>query len=210
MTPPDFPSQAGSFKVVALLATGFLAVAAYFFWDMSRQELGKPEEQTKPPTPEEKILAVANKNPVPATELAQICDEFPDLAYKLLRDRKILVSGVIKRLWVKGVHSIDIAFDLAGSTKRQVTVYSDSSRYSRMSSGTGEYNFKYEKIGREVILMERVDEESNQSSRGKHIAKKAWVPSSVVYRENDTVQLQGLFERVDPGSLRIYRTDNLR
>jgi hypothetical protein len=79
-----------------------------------------------------------------------------------------------------------------------------------MSSRTGEYNFRYEKIGREIVLMKRVDDDSNQSSSGGKNAKKIWVPSAVVYRENDTVQLQGLFERVDPGSLKIYRTDNLR
>jgi hypothetical protein len=195
MKPPDFPSRVGSFKAVTLLATGFLALAAFFIWDIARQELGMAE-QPKPQTPEEKILAVTSKNPVPATELAQICDEFPQQAQKLLKDRKMDVVGVVKKLWSRGSSDSDYAIDLLGTPKRVVTLYSEFSRYFA-ATGSVNTSVRFKKIGVELLA----HEEPNRT-RSKTIDPST-VQAWVVCREKEETKQTCIFERIDPGSIKL-------
>lgn len=199
--------SAGSSTFSGMIIAALFLVGTYFIWDVARQtpEVEKAKDPL-PPTPEEKILSAVNKTPIQASELASICDEFPVLAQKLLRDRKLIIAGTVKKLWVKGVHSLDVVVDFKGSNKRTVTVYSDFERYSRANSGAGEYDFKYVKVGGEVVLFKRT--EHTGSTFGNR-SKPVWEPLRVVFRETDSAQVEGSFERVDPASLKLCLTSKI-
>jgi hypothetical protein len=190
---PTYPPRTGSFNMAgAIFIAALLATAAFFIWDVSKQQpppSSAPTSAPPTPTPEQVILAVVSKDPVSAIELATVCDKFPEQTNKLLRDKKMTISGTIKKLWIRGSQDIDIVIDVAGSPMRVVTIYSDFSKYLRRVGSRGGQMFKFQKIGSEAVLMRR---EGN-----------FWTPGSVSFRETAEVKLPCVFEKVDPASIKL-------
>ena len=129
----------------SLLVILAAVVAGYFGW--------KKYNESQEPTPEQKAAAFFAQSSFSAPELADMCDKFPKIAEATLRDRKIQVTGTVKRVLVKGVSSQDLAIEIEGSANRRVSLSSDVNRVARINSNAPEGRFKFEKHGRDIIVL---------------------------------------------------------
>ena len=71
-----------------------------------------------PPTPLEHAENCLQQSSIPSAELARICNDFPTLASARLKNRKITVTGIMKKALVKGVDRRDLIMELEGAGKR--------------------------------------------------------------------------------------------
>jgi hypothetical protein len=152
-----------------LLLAVVIGVSAFFLWEYFL----KPSEPEKL-TPEQEVERLVSKVTVSAVELAEITDKFPALVAKALRDRRITVTGVLQKALVKGVGSHDLILDLEGSGKRKITFTSDVNSYKQANNLYGRSKQKFQKVGRAI-----------QKVTGR-----------VVFRELDTVTLEGIFQHI--------------
>ncbi len=189
-----------------------IGVLGFFAW----KHFSKP----KVLTPQDQIEQLITTGSASATDLAEITDKFPDLVSRELRNRRITVTGVLKRAFVKGVGSHDLILELEGSRKRKITFTSDVNGYARANNLLGVSNQKFQKHGRDILTYESSSKSTQGSSGGGVIQKLlghmapslpksvsagdspagAEKPKSmtqmVVFRESDTVTLDGIFQQI--------------
>jgi hypothetical protein len=135
----------------------------FFFWKNS----SKPEQKT----PDEEIESVISGGKVSAVKLAELADKFPQLLAKVLRDRRVIVTGVLQKVVVKGVGSNDLILDLAGSPQRKITFTSDVNSYTRANNLLGASKQKFQKIGRDIVVYENAAVTNQASASGGAIQK---------------------------------------
>ena len=61
------------------------------------------------------------KNPIPAEDLVKMAEKYPKLLTAALKDRRISVSGILKKAFVKGVGSNDLLLDLQSDSSMCVS-----------------------------------------------------------------------------------------
>ena len=202
-----------------LLVVG-LGIASFFTW----KHYSKP----KILSPEQEVENLIAKGTLSAVELAEITDKFPALVGRALRDRRITVTGVLHKALVKGVGSHDLILDLEGSRKRKITFASDVNSYARANNSIGKSKTKFQKFGREIVVYESAPIRAKGSLGGGAIQKmlgyaapaepqsetgsdasnaeqvKAQGPvERVVFRELDTVPLEGIFQHITNANIFI-------
>ena len=202
-----------------LLVVG-LGIASFFTW----KHYSKP----KILSPEQEVEHLIAKGTLSAVELAEITDKFPALVGRVLRDRRITVTGVLHKALVKGVGSHDLILDLEGSRKRKITFASDVNSYARANNSIGKSKTKFQKFGREIVVYESAPIRAKGSLGGGAIQKmlgyaapakpqsetgsdasnaeqvKAQGPvERVVFRELDTVTLEGIFQHITNANIFI-------
>lgn len=199
-----------------LLLVIVVGVSGLFVW----KHFSKPEVLS----PEQEVERFVSKGTVSAVELAEITDKFPALVGKALRDRRITVTGVLQKALVKGVGSHDLILDLEGSGKRKITFTSDVNSFKQANNLYGRSKQKFQKVGRDIIVYESAPTSTKVSTGGGAIQKIAGrivspvthsdsagnVPSQsqapterVVFRELDTVTLEGIFQHITNASIFI-------
>lgn len=202
-----------------LLVVG-LGIASFFTWNhFSKPKILSPEQEV------ENLIA---KGTLSAVELAEITDRFPILVGKALRDRRITITGVLQEAVVKGVGSHDLILDLQGSRKRKITFASDVNSYARANNSIGRSKTKFQKFGREIVVYESAPTTAKASSGGGTIQKmlghiiptlpqsetesdasnpeqekKKGPTERVVFRELDTVTLEGIFQHLTNANIFI-------
>ena len=178
-------------------------------------------------TPEQEIESFVSQGTVSAVELAEIVDKYPELVRKALRDRRITVTGVLQKAVVKGVGSHDLILDLEGSRKRKITFTSDVNSYARANNQLGVSKQKFQKLGRDIVVYESASK-SAKAPGGGALQKMLGgaVPAApqpkpdseatsqdpkqtsgpmerVVFRELDTVTLEGIFQHITNATIFI-------
>jgi hypothetical protein len=209
------------FKGLLLLLVG---VSGFYAWEhFSKYQVR---------TPEQEIESFVSQGTVSAVELAEIVDKYPELVRKALRDRRITVTGVLQKALVKGVGSHDLILDLEGSGKRKITFTSDVNSYKQANNLYGRSKQKFQKVGRDIMVYESVPTATKVSTGGGAIQKIAGrivspvaqsesasnAPNQqqkqsqgpterVVFRELDTVTLEGIFQHITNSAIFIeWRT----
>ena len=211
----------------ALLLAAVIGVSSFFAWEYFFKS-PEPEKLT----PEQEVERLVSKVTVSAVELAEITDKFPALVGKALRDRRITVTGVLQKALVKGVGSHDLILDLEGSGKRKITFTSDVNSYKQANNLYGRSKQKFQKVGRDIMVYESVPTATKVSTGGGAIQKIAGrivspvaqsesasnAPNQqqkqsqgpterVVFRELDTVTLEGIFQHITNSAIFIeWRT----
>ena len=204
-----------------LLLAVVVGVSSFFAW----KHFSKPEVLT----PEQQVERLVSKESVSAVELAEITDKYPALVAKALRDRRITVTGVLQKAFVKGVGSHDLILDLQGSGKRKITFTSDVNSYARANNQLGVSKQKFQKLGRDIVVYESAPNAAKRSSGGGVVQKmlRRIVPARaqaeqseaapsqnqqqqkqgpterVVFRELDTVALEGIFQHISNAAIFI-------
>jgi len=178
-------------------------------------------------TPEQEIESFVSQGTVSAVELAEIVDKYPELVRKALRDRRITVTGVLQKAVVKGVGSHDLILDLEGTRKRKITFTSDVNSYARANSQLGGSKQKFQKLGRDIVVYDSAPKTAKAPGGGalqkmlggiqppppqpepdseapSHEAKQTLGPTErVVFRELDTVTLEGIFQHITNAAIFI-------
>lgn len=197
-----------------------LGIASFFTWN----NFSKPEILS----PEQEVENLISKGSFSAVELAEMTDRFPTLVGRALRDRRITVTGVLQKAVVKGVGSHDLILDLQGSRKRKISFASDVNSYARANNSMGKSKNKFQKIGREIVVYESAPTTARASSGGGAIQKmlghiipvasqaefepdasnpdqekKQGPTERVVFRELDTVTLEGIFQHITNANIFI-------
>lgn len=170
-------------------------------------------------TPEQEIESFVSQGTVSAVELAEIVDKHPELVRKALRDRRITVTGVLQKVVVKGVGSHDLILDLEGSRKRKITFTSDVNSYARANNQLGVSKQKFQKLGRDIVVYESASKSAKAPGGALQKMLGGAVPAApqpkpdsevtsqdpkqtsgpterVVFRELDTVTLEGIFQHI--------------
>ena len=145
---------------------------------------------TPPPTPEEQLQAMIRGAPVDATRLAVLCEKHPSQANVILTGKKIKVTGIIKRLMVRGIQSADMDIDLVGTPKYIVTFSTDYARYNTEHTGRQSYAYKLVKSEKMLLMY---------SNGGSYSTL-----NHVVHTEGDKVTLEGHIESIRPSSIKIH------
>jgi hypothetical protein len=204
----------------SLLLAVVFGVSSFFAW----KHFSRPEVLT----PEQEIERFVAKGTVSSPELAEIVDKFPALVGKALRDRRITVRGVLQKAIVKGVGSHDLILDLEGSRKRKITFTSDVNSYARANNLLGVSKQKFQKLGRDIVVYESAPVASKTSPGGGAVQKllgriipaaaqsesssdatsqeqnQKQVPTErVVFRELDSVTLEGIFQHIHNAAIFI-------
>ena len=179
-------------------------------------------------TPEQEIESFVSQGTVSAVELAEIVDKHPELVRKALRDRRITVTGVLQKAVVKGVGSHDLILDLEGSRKRKITFTSDVNSYARANNQLGVSKQKFQKLGRDIVVYESASQsvkapggagalqkmlggivpaapqpEGDSETAGQDPKQKSGPTERVVFRELDTVTLEGIFQHITNAAIFI-------
>ena len=202
-----------------LLVVG-LGIASFFTWKhYSKPKIFSPEQEV------ENLIA---KGTLSAVELAEITDKFPALVGRALRDRRITFTGVLHKALVKGVGSHDLILDLEGSRKRKITFASDVNSYARANNSIGKSKTKFQKFGREIVVYESAPirakgslgggalqkmlgyaapaeppSETESDASNPEQEKKQGPVERVVFRELDTVTLEGIFQHITNANIFI-------
>ncbi len=201
-----------------------IGASAFFL----REYFFKPPEPEKL-TPQEEVERLVSKGTVSAVELAEVTDKFPALVAKALRDRRITVTGVLQKALVKGVGSHDLILDLEGSGKRKITFTSDVNSYKQANNLYGRSKQKFQKVGRDIMVYESSPTATKVATGSGALQKIAGqiVPAEsqaepgadapsqnqqqqqqgpterVVFRELDTVTLEGIFQHISNAAIFI-------
>ena len=125
---------------------------------------------------------------------------------------------------VKGVGSHDLILDLEGSRKRKITFASDVNSYARANNSIGKSKTKFQKFGREIVVYESAPSRAKGSLGGGALQKmlgyaapaetesdasnakqekKQGPVERVVFRELDTVTLEGIFQHITNANIFI-------
>jgi hypothetical protein len=129
---------------------------------------------------------------------------------------------------VKGVGSHDLILDLQGSRKRKISFASDVNNYARANNSMGKSKTKFQKFGREIVVYESAPTAAKASPGGGAIQKmfahiipaasqselepdvsnpeeekKEGPTERVVFRELDTVTLEGIFQHITNANIFI-------
>jgi hypothetical protein len=202
-----------------LLVVVVVGVSGFYAWEhFSKYQVR---------TPEQEIESFVSQGTVSAVELAEIVDKYPELVRKALRDRRITVTGVLQKAVVKGVGSHDLILDLEGTRKRKITFTSDVNSYARANNQLGVSKQKFQKLGRDIVVYESAPKTAKAPGGGalqkmlggiqppppqpepdseapSHEAKQTLGPTErVVFRELDTVTLEGIFQHITNAAIFI-------
>jgi hypothetical protein len=206
--------------IKSLLLTLVIGVSSFFGWEhFSKSQLRTPEQEI------ERFVA---KETVSAVEMAEIVDKYPDLIRKALRDRRITVTGVLQKAVVKGVGSHDLILDLEGTPKRKITFTSDVNSYARANSQLSVSKQKFQKLGRDIVVYESApksakaapgsgalqkmlggivpqlpEPEPDSEAATQESKQKSGPTERVVFRELDTVTLEGIFQHITNAAIFI-------
>ncbi|MFZ9920274.1 MAG: hypothetical protein ACO3FQ_03835 [Terrimicrobiaceae bacterium] len=126
-----------------LLLFSILGILGFFAW---KHFTTKPS----PPTPEQQVSAFVSQSVLPATELASLCEKYPQLVTKALKGEKVVVSGVLAKGMVLGVNSNDLKLELVGVPKLKISFQSDFGRKERWGAPAG---FRFQKRGNEIVAI---------------------------------------------------------
>ena len=205
------------FKGLLLLVV--VGVSGFYAWEHFSKYQAR--------TPEQEVERFAAKGTVSAVELAEIVDKHPELVRKALRDRRITVTGVLQKAVVKGVGSHDLILDLEGSRKRKITFTSDVNSYARANNQLGVSKQKFQKLGRDIVVYESASKSAKAPGGGalqkmlggavpaapqpkpdseatSQDPKQTSGPTErVVFRELDTVTLEGIFQHITNAAIFI-------
>jgi len=215
----NFPKKMSKGLLLAVV----IGISSFFAWEYFFKS-PEPEKLT----PEQEVERFVSKGTVSAVELAEISDKFPALVGKALRNRRITVTGVLQKAFVKGVGSHDLILDLEGSGKRKITFTSDVNSYGQANNLYGRSKQKFQKVGRDIMVYESAPTATKVSTGGGAIQKIAGriVPTAthsesasdapsqqqkqnqgpterVVFRELDTVTLEGIFQHITNAAIFI-------
>ena len=159
-----------------------------------------------PPTPLENAENCLRQSSIPSAELARICNDFPKLASARLKNRKITVTGILKKALVKGVDRRDLILEMEGAGKRNVTLISDIASSKRLRGLPTDSLFQFQKHGSEIYVEqtskvpEKNESASKDSSSKDSSSKKEVV---IAFREGDQIALEGIFLYLRPGSVEL-------
>lgn len=153
-----------------------------------------------PPTPEEQFEALLERPSMEAVELAELVDRHPAVAARILKNRRVVVAGEIRNLWVRGMDGTDLDVELRGSGSRDVCFSSDYRRYFRQETTGGMFAHKLVKEGRKVLLYLRDRFPERNSSRIRR--REAF--DRILYTEGDRTTLEGIVERVGTGDIHVH------
>ena len=178
--------------IIAVLAT-----IGFFGW----------KNYTKvPPTTLEHAENCLRQSSIPSAELARICNDFPTLASARLKNRKITVTGILKKALVKGVDRRDLIMELEGAGKRNVTLISDIDSSKRLRGLPTDSLFQFQKHGSEIYVEQTSKvPEKNESTSKDSSSKDSSSQKEVViaFREGDQIDLEGIFLYLRPGSVEL-------
>lgn len=153
--------------VVSLMKNIFiiavLAAISFLGW--------KHYTKTPPPTPLENAENCLRQSSIPSTELARICNEFPFLVSARLKNRKITVTGTLKKALVKGVDRRDLILEMEGAGKRNVTFTSDAVSSKRLRGVPADSLFQFQKHGSEIYVLQhsKAPEKMNLLQKTLHL-----------------------------------------
>jgi len=204
-----------SFKSLLLVAV--LATIGFFAWENLK---------TPPPkivTPEEEVAICTRKNPIPAEDLVKIAEKHPKLLATALKNRRISVSGILKKALVKGVGSYDLTLDLQGDSSMCVSFSSDVNR-NRLLQVTIDRP-KFYKQGREILVKQIAQKTGRVDSIVPTTSQEPLMPNilnaiqpkkpavaqspsgdTILFRELDSVKLDGIFQYITKGSIKMEWT----
>jgi len=175
-----------------------LAVLGFWGW--------KNYTKVPPPTPLENAENCLRQSSIPSAELARICNDFPKLASARLKNRKITVTGILKKALVKGVDRRDLILEMEGAGKRNVTLISDIASSKRLRGLPTDSLFQFQKHGSEIYVEQlSKDPEKNESASRDSSSKDSSSQKKVViaFREGDQIALEGIFLYLRPGSVEL-------
>jgi len=159
-----------------------------------------------PPTPLENAENCLRQSSIPSAELARICNDFPKLASARLKNRKITVTGILKKALVKGVDRRDLILEMEGAGKRNVTLISDIASSKRLRGLPTDSLFQFQKHGSEIYVEQlSKDPEKNESASRDSSSKDSSSQKKAViaFREGDQIALEGIFLYLRPGSVEL-------
>ena len=142
-----------------ILIIALLCLVGFLAWRMQTPTPTPTSTSTPTPTPvaltpAEEVDKCLRRSPIPAVELAGICDKYPRLVETRLKNQVITVSGRLKKVLVTGAKSLDLVFEMEGSTQRHLTFSSDlekSLRAREINLSDGELK-PFKKDGHEVCF----------------------------------------------------------
>ena len=180
---------------VQIMKTIFIAavLAVIGFWGW--------KNYTKAPTPLENAENCLQQSSISSTELARICNEFPTLVSARLKNRKITVTGMLKKALVKGVDRRDLILELEGAGKRNVTFTSDAVSSKRLRGVPADSLFQFQKHGSEIYVQQHSQAPEKNESASKDPSPK--MESVIAFREGDQTALEGIFLYIRPGSVEL-------
>ena len=169
-------------------------LAAISFW-------GWKNYRKVPPTPLEHAENCLRQSSIPSTELARICNEFPSLVSARLKNRKITVTGTLKKALVKGVDRRDLILEMEGAGQRNVTFTSDAVSSKRLRGVPADSLFQFQKHGSEIYVQQHSKAPEKNESASKDSSPK--MESVIAFREGDQTALEGMFLYIRPGSVEL-------
>jgi hypothetical protein len=166
------------------------------------------------PTPLEHAENCLRQSSIPSAELARICNDFPTLASARLKNRKITVTGILKKALVKGVDRRDLIMELEGADKRNVTLISDIASSKKLRGLPTDSLFQFQKHGSEIYVEQTSkapeknesaskDSSSKDSSTQKEVVISTQKEVVIAFREGDQIDLEGIFLYLRPGSVEL-------
>lgn len=170
-------------------------LAAISFWGW------KHYTKMPPPTPLENAENCLRQSSIPSTELARICNEFPSLVSARLKNRKITVTGTLKKALVKGVDRRDLILEMEGAGQRNVTFTSDAVSSKRLRGVPTDSLFQFQKHGSEIYVQQHSKAPEKNESASKDSSPK--MESVIAFREGDQTALEGMFLYIRPGSVEL-------
>ncbi len=159
----------------ALFALVAASVYFYFVDDAAVQNTQAQSPTPTPPTPAEQIAGLLEQRAVDATRLAKLCEAYPDLAQRILANRLITISGIIRDFHVLGLDGSKAHVILDDSTRRKLVLLFDLNKHAVLGISPSERSrSKFIIIGKELYLVS-LDGRNRQllHTEGDKLTKKA-------------------------------------
>lgn len=136
-----------SFLTVAIIALVGFGIYQFFQSPVEVAEVAtsaSPEAQFK--------QLIASPNAVPAEQLSRLCNRYPDLATKFLRNRAMRVLGSVQDLFVTGLDGRRAIVTLCQDERRKVVAVLDLNHYVVLSlDPSGDRRVHYVLVGNELL-----------------------------------------------------------
>jgi hypothetical protein len=180
-----------------LLALFAMSAAGYYGWNHI--------QKTPEATPQERIATIRSQASCTAKELGELAESEPKLLERELKGRMVSVSGVLSRGLAKGVASTDLILELVGSPEMKIDFHSDFHQFTRMGDGWKPGQFKFQKFGHEIVLVQSAPRGANRrnSAAEGESQKSTNIEPVVLFREGYQYTLKGIFQHVGKKHVRI-------
>jgi hypothetical protein len=109
-----------------------VVVAGWFFF-FRGQDAPPASAPLPPPSPEQQFEALFAGTPVEAVKLGALCQAYPQLAERYLRDRSFRLSGTVQDFRLGGLDGRRAEILLQTGTKRQLVVVYDLDQYEGLN-----------------------------------------------------------------------------